>query len=73
MIKQDHNSFFITNEEGKIVAKMKYSDSAKIIIIASTFVDASLRGQGVGKKLLDEVMKMARDQNKKNLAVMSLC
>lgn len=70
MIKHDNHSFFLTKETGEVTAKMEYSESEKILIIASTFVDDALRGQGVGRRLLDEVVNLARSKNKK---VLPLC
>lgn len=70
MIKQDRNSFYINGESGKLVARMEISETERIIIIASTFVDDSLRGQGVGRLLLEEVVKLARSSNKR---ILPLC
>lgn len=55
----------------KPLAAMTYSKAGdKMIIIDHTEVDESLRGQGVGRKLLDVIVAMARD---KGLKVMPLC
>lgn len=70
MIKQDYNSFYIKDERDKLVARMEFSETDNNIIIASTFVDDSLRGQGVGRQLLDEVVKLAHATNKK---ILPLC
>ncbi len=70
MIKQDRNSFYINDTSGKLVAQMSFSQTDHIIIVASTFVDDSLRGQGVGRQLLDEVVKLAVATNKK---ILPLC
>lgn len=70
MIRQDHNSFYIKDERTKLVARMEFSQTDTIIIIASTFVDDSWRGQGVGRQLLDEVVKLAHVTNKK---ILPLC
>ena len=41
----------MNDENGKMVAEITYSVSDKIIIIDHTFVDPSLRGQGIASKL----------------------
>lgn len=40
------------------------------IIVDHTMVDDSLRGQGVGRKLLDRIVQLAR---KRNLKIQPLC
>jgi predicted GNAT family acetyltransferase len=55
----------------KPLAAMTYSKAGDdLIIIDHTEVDESLRGQGVGRKLLDALVAMARD---KNIKIMPLC
>jgi len=40
------------------------------IIVDHTMVDDSLRGQGAGRKLLDRIVKLARERN---LKIQPLC
>ena len=61
---------FIT-EGDKTLAKMTYSiASPKLIIIDHTEVDISLKGKGVGKKLLMAIVEKAR---KENVKILPLC
>lgn len=60
----------MNDENGKMVAEITYSVSDKIIIIDHTFVDPSLRGQGIASKLVDSVVELAKKENKK---IIPLC
>jgi predicted GNAT family acetyltransferase len=63
-------SFYI-EENNQKVATMDYvmaSDSK--LIIEHTGVDESLRGQGIGKKLLEKLVEHTRD---KQIKVLSFC
>lgn len=56
---------------GTIIAEMSFSKAGdKLIIIDHTDVDESLRGQGVGRLMLDVIVAMVRRQGKK---IMPLC
>ena len=58
-------------EKGERIAEMTYSiASPTLIIIDHTAVDDSLRGKGVGKKLLMTVVEKARNSNAK---IIPLC
>lgn len=70
IFKKDNNRFYMLDDFGKLVAEITFSSSDKIIIIDHTFVDPSLRGQGIGGKLVSEVVKIAIDENKK---IIPLC
>jgi predicted GNAT family acetyltransferase len=57
--------------EDSVLAEMTFSKAGKtLIIIDHTEVDESLRGQGVGKKLLDKIAQMVRERN---IKVSPLC
>ena len=57
--------------KGRSLAEMTFSKAGDtLIIIDHTDVDASLRGQGVGRLLLDVVVATARRQGKK---IIPLC
>ena len=59
-----HDEFaFIWKEEGDLKAEITWTQMADVMVIEHTFVDQSLRNQGVAKKLLDEAANYAR-QNK---------
>ncbi len=57
--------FYVEND-GREVALMTYAKAgADVIIIDHTEVDASLKGKGVGKDLVAEGVKFARENNLK--------
>ena len=57
-----HRGAFFIERDGKRLAEMTYSrvDTA-LVIIDHTEVDASLAGQGVGRRLLDAAVHWARE------------
>ena len=58
-------------EDGSRIAEMTYSiASSELIIIDHTMVDISLKGQGVGKKLLLSIVEKAR---KEDFKILPLC
>lgn len=61
------NGFVKYDENGKLIAEITYARTGNpnVIIANHTFVDPSLRGQGVAKKLLDTLVEYADSQNKK--------
>ena len=74
MIQQEQTtskgSFFI-EENGERLAEMTYSRAAEhLIIIDHTDVSDKLRGQGVGKQLVEHAVEYARTHN---IRIMPLC
>ncbi len=70
-IKQGDQQFYVKNDQGKKIASITYQQENDDIIVAnSTYVDPSLRGQGVAKKLLDRLAEHAREHN---LQIRPLC
>lgn len=62
---------FFIEKDGKAIAEMTYVWAGETrIIIDHTEVDSSLKGQGVGKKLVAEAVKFARE---KGIKIMPLC
>ena len=58
-------------ENGTTLAEMTFSKAgAHLLIINHTDVDESLRGQGVGRKMLDKIVEHAREHQ---LKIMPLC
>jgi uncharacterized protein len=56
-----HRGAFYIEQDGKRLAEMTYSRAnAALVIIDHTEVDSSLRGEGVGRKLLDAAVDWAR-------------
>lgn len=69
--EQGSSGHAFIGEEKAPLAEMSYSKAGEtMIIIDHTEMDESLRGQGVGRKLLNVVVEMARE---KNLKVIPLC
>ena len=62
-----NNGFVKYDENGKVIAEITYSNTSNlnVVIADHTFVDSSLRGQGVAGKLLDALIKDMHEQNKK--------
>lgn len=64
-MKED-NQIYLTNQEGKTIAGVHFPEvGANLVNINHTFVDPSLRGQGIAGKLMEEVVKYLRENNKK--------
>ena len=62
-----NNGFVKYDENGRVIAEITYAttNNPNIVVADHTFVDSSLRGQGVAGKLLDALVKDMADQNKK--------
>lgn len=64
--------FFAANALGQRIAEISYVWSRENQIIANhTWVDDSLRGQGVSRQLLDTLVAFARDNHLKIVATCS--
>ena len=64
-IKKGANSFYVGDNEEEPLAKMGMVHNGDEIIIDHTFVSEQLRGQNVGRQLLQKVVEFARENNKK--------
>lgn len=61
---------FVFLHEGRRLAEMTYSrTNASLIVIDHTEVDESLKGQGVGRQLLDALVAWARETHTKVIAL----
>lgn len=58
-------------ENDKVTAEIEWTEDNGIMTMTHTFVDDSLRGQGIAKKLLDQAAENARDKGLKMKAVCS--
>lgn len=62
----ESNRIFAVNEEDRVIAEVTFPETRKNrVTINHTFVDPTLRGQGIASLLLQEAYKCIKDQNKK--------
>lgn len=60
------NRIFMTDEDGVLRAEIEFLDSdGDTLTITHTFVDDTLRGQGIAQKLTETVIKQAEKRGKK--------
>lgn len=65
-LKNDRGGEFVIQDNGNRVAEMSYTNAGdEKIIIAHTFVEDAFRGENIGKDLVLEGVKFARENNKK--------
>ena len=65
-IKQGDHMFYIGDDATNAIAYIRYKDENENTIVAnSTYVDPSLRGQQIAKKLLDRLADFARENSLK--------
>ena len=58
--QQERERIFALDEQGKLVAEVTFPVSEGVADIDHTFVDQSLRGQGVAGQLLDAAVRQIR-------------
>ncbi|MBP1924727.1 putative GNAT family acetyltransferase [Sedimentibacter acidaminivorans] len=67
----ESNRIYLNNEDGKAIAEVTFPDiSNNEVNIDHTFVDGSLRGQGMAAKLMKALVD---DLNKKNKKAKATC
>ena len=61
-----NDGFIKYDENGRVIAEITYAttNNPNVVLADHTFVDPSLRGQGVAGKLLDALVKDMTKQNK---------
>lgn len=70
-IKKGNNRFYIGDTEENPLAELTFvKNTDKLITIDHTYVSDKLRGQGVAKLLLEEVLAWARTEN---IKIIPLC
>ncbi len=63
--KKEAGRIYLENEKGEMIAEVTFpSISETVVNINHTFVDNSLRGQGIAGKLMEEVVKELRASGK---------
>jgi hypothetical protein len=66
--KKDENSFYQENEDGERIAEITYKpvgDSDEVVDADHTFVDPSLRGQGIAEQLVERLVEEMEKEGKK--------
>ncbi|MFL2099458.1 GNAT family N-acetyltransferase [Desemzia sp. FAM 23991] len=64
------NRFYKNDESGKMIAEITYIPSGEDkVLVDHTFVDPSLRGQGVAEQLVDRTVQEMETEGKKMVAV----
>ncbi|KII60424.1 hypothetical protein RF11_03167 [Thelohanellus kitauei] len=70
-ILEGHNKFYVNDADGNQVAEIVFVPTGEhLSIIEHTDVDPSLKGQGVGKKLVAKVVEKMRGEQRK---IIPLC
>lgn len=70
-IKHDNNKFYVGDDSENTLAEVHYVPTGSTKLIADhTHVDDSLRGQGVGQKLVEQLVAYARE---KEVKIVALC
>ncbi|WP_411677622.1 GNAT family N-acetyltransferase [Caproicibacter sp.] len=64
-LKHEPERIFFLDQAGKTVAEVTFPQIRKgVVDINHTFVDDSLRGQGIASRLMEEVVKTLREEGK---------
>ncbi|MFC4353894.1 GNAT family N-acetyltransferase [Chryseomicrobium palamuruense] len=65
-IKHDNNKFYVGEDSEHTLAEVRYVPTGSTKLIADhTHVDDSLRGEGVGQKLVEQLVAYARENDLK--------
>ena len=65
-IKKGHNKYYIGEDENHDIARITWVfENEKTINLNHTFVDPSLRGQGVAEQLLNKAVAFAKEHSYK--------
>lgn len=57
--------------DGKEVAFLRFAEDESTISILTTFVDDSLRGQGIASKLMEQIVNLSKEKGKKPVGICS--
>ena len=66
---QSETGRIYAEKDGKLIAEITFPEEEGVAVIDHTFVDGSLRGQGVAGQLVRAAADQIRDQGKKARAV----
>lgn len=65
----ENHRIYIKNDEGKVIINATFPFIKKgVVVVDHTYVDPSMRGQGVASKLMHEVYNFAKSKNYKMVA-----
>jgi len=68
----ESNRIYLENEVGRLIAEVTFpAIKDQLVNIDHTFVDDSLRGQGIAGKLMEEVASKLSKENKKAILTCS--
>lgn len=63
---EEKNRIYVKNDNGETVAEVTFPDLSQTVVhIDHTFVDSSLRGQGMASRLLKAAAEKLRKENKR--------
>lgn len=64
---REANGVYVYDEAGQVIAEITFAetDDPNVVVADHTFVDPSLRGQGVAGQLLDELVAMIDERGQK--------
>ncbi|HHT25005.1 MAG TPA: N-acetyltransferase [Clostridiaceae bacterium] len=63
---RDKNRIYCLDDSGKLLAEITYIDLDESTVEANhTFVDSSLRGQGIAEQLVEALVEEVQNQGKK--------
>ena len=62
---QKERGWIYAERDGKVIAEVTFPERGGVAVIDHTFVDDSLRGQGVAGNLLEATASMLRQQHRK--------
>lgn len=69
--RKEPGRIFATDETGKLLAEVTFPEQEGIAVINHTFVDGSLRGQGIAEQLLRVVADTLRQEGRKAKVICS--
>lgn len=71
-IKYEENRIYLENKEGRVIAEVTFPQSNdNTVNIDHTFVDSSLRGQGIAENLMEEAVKTIQNSGRKAISTCS--
>ena len=71
VFQHEELKIYVKDEQGKIIALVTWQLKDKVAVVDHTFVDESLRGQGVASKLMKEAVHYFREKGYKTYGTCS--